>query len=209
MTNGRATGRAPRKDARRNYDRLLTAARAAFGEQGVGTSLNDIARRAGVGNVTLYRHFPTRQALLEALLGESLRGLRVRSDALLTAAMPGDALARWFEAAVEHAMTYRGLVDALVDSLADPESDLHASCQAMKAGGAQLLRAPSRPEPSGRTSTTPRSSRSSRRSPGPWNEHLGTASRSWPSCSTGSAPLRDPYAVAAAPQDEIRIGSCL
>jgi AcrR family transcriptional regulator len=139
MTNGRVTGRVPRKDARRNYERLLTAARAAFTEQGVGASLNDIARRAGVGNVTLYRHFPTRQALLEALLGESLRGLRVRSDALLTAAMPGDALARWFEAAVEHAMTYRGLVDALVDSLADPESDLHASCQAMKAGGAQLL----------------------------------------------------------------------
>lgn len=63
----------------------------------------------------------------------------MRSDALLTAAMPGDALVEWFEAAVEHAMTYRGLVDALVDSLADPESDLHASCQAMKAGGAQLL----------------------------------------------------------------------
>lgn len=139
MTSGQATGRAPRKDARRNYDRLLTAARAAFAEQGVGASLNDIARRADVGNVTLYRHFPTRQALLEALLGESLRGLRVHSDALLTAPAPGSALARWFEAAVEHAMTYRGLVDALVDSLADPESDLHASCQAMKTGGAQLL----------------------------------------------------------------------
>jgi len=139
MTSPKATGRAPRKDAQRNYDRLLATAREAFAEQGVGASLNDIARRADVGNVTLYRHFPTRQALLEALLGESLRGLRVRSDELLTARQPGDALANWIDAAVEHAMTYRGLIDFLIDSLADPGSDLHASCQAMKAGGAQLL----------------------------------------------------------------------
>jgi AcrR family transcriptional regulator len=127
------------KDARRNYERLLTAAQAAFAERGVDASLNDIARTAGVGNVTLYRHFPTRQALLEALLGESLRGLRARSDELLTSPAPDDALATWFDAAVGHATTYRGLVDALADSLADPESDLHATCQAMKTGGAQLL----------------------------------------------------------------------
>ncbi|MBM0256651.1 TetR/AcrR family transcriptional regulator [Micromonospora sp. 4G55] len=130
---------AGRKDARRNYERLLKAARAAFAEHGVGASLNDIARTAGVGNVTLYRHFPTRQALLEALLGESLRGLRTHSDELLASPMADEALTTWLAAAVEHAMAYRGLVDALVDSLADPESDLHATCQAIKAGGAQLL----------------------------------------------------------------------
>ncbi|WP_433211056.1 TetR/AcrR family transcriptional regulator [Microtetraspora malaysiensis] len=128
-----------RKDARRNYERLLTAAQAAFAEDGVGASLNDIARTAGVGNVTLYRHFPTRQALLEALLGESLRGLRTRSDELLASASPHEALTIWLAAAVEHAMTYRGLVDALVDSLADPASDLYATCQAVKTAGAQLL----------------------------------------------------------------------
>ncbi|HEX5594591.1 MAG TPA: helix-turn-helix domain-containing protein [Micromonosporaceae bacterium] len=128
-----------RKDARRNYQRLLAAARTAFAEHGVGASLNDIARTAGVGNVTLYRHFPTRQALLEALLGESLRGLRTHSDELLASPATDEALNTWLAAAVEHAMGYRGLVDALVDSLADPESDLHATCQAMKAGGAQLL----------------------------------------------------------------------
>ncbi|WP_342632945.1 helix-turn-helix domain-containing protein [Streptosporangium roseum] len=128
-----------RKDARRNYERLLTAARTAFTEHGVGASLNDIARTAGVGNVTLYRHFPTRQALLEALLGESLRGLNARSDELLASPSPHQALATWLTAAVEHAMAYRGLVDALVDSLADPASELHATCQAVKAAGAQLL----------------------------------------------------------------------
>ncbi|MFI6602186.1 TetR/AcrR family transcriptional regulator [Nonomuraea sp. NPDC050536] len=130
---------AGRKDARRNYERLLTAAQAAFAEHGVGASLNDIARNAGVGNVTLYRHFPTRQALLEALLGESLRGLRTRADELLTSPAPDEALSTWLDGAVEHAMTYRGLVDALVDSLDDPASDLHATCQAVKDAGAQLL----------------------------------------------------------------------
>ncbi|MER6514103.1 helix-turn-helix domain-containing protein [Nonomuraea sp. NPDC001636] len=135
-TQARPVGR---KDARRNYERLLTSARAAFAEHGVGASLNDIARTAGVGNVTLYRHFPTRQALLEALLGESLRGLRTRSDELLASPSPSGALITWLTAAVEHATAYRGLVDALVDSLADPASELHATCQAVKAAGAQLL----------------------------------------------------------------------
>lgn len=135
-TQARPVGR---KDARRNYERLLTTARTAFAEHGVGASLNDIARTAGVGNVTLYRHFPTRQALLEALLGESLRGLQARSDELLASPSPRQALLTWMTAAVEHAMAYRGLVDALVDSLADPASELHATCQAVKAAGAQLL----------------------------------------------------------------------
>src|SRR6476619_2783910 len=56
-----------RADARRNYERILTAAREAFAEGGESTSLEEIARRAGVGIGTLYRHFPSRQALLEAL----------------------------------------------------------------------------------------------------------------------------------------------
>lgn len=73
------------------------------------------------------------------LLGDSLRGLLTRSDELLAAAAPHEALAGWLAAAVEHAMSYRGLVDALVDSLADPASDLHATCQAVKTAGAQLL----------------------------------------------------------------------
>ncbi len=66
-----ASGRPMRADAKRNYDKLLTAAREAFNETGASTSLEEIARRAGVGIGTLYRHFPTRQALLEAVyIGE-------------------------------------------------------------------------------------------------------------------------------------------
>ncbi|WP_067487514.1 TetR/AcrR family transcriptional regulator [Actinomadura hibisca] len=128
-----------RKDARRNRERLLAAAEEAFARDGVGASLNDIARTAGVGNVTLYRHFPTRQALLEALLGESLRGLRARSDALLTDEDPARGLAVWLETAVDHATAYRGLVETLMDSISDPASELHATCRDVKDGGEQLL----------------------------------------------------------------------
>ncbi|MFI6519560.1 TetR/AcrR family transcriptional regulator [Spirillospora sp. NPDC050679] len=136
MTTGRVAGR---KDARRNRERLLAAAEEAFARDGVGASLNDIARTAGVGNVTLYRHFPTRQALLEALLGESLRGLRARSDELLSEEDPARGLAVWLRTAVDHATAYRGLVETLMESIADPGSDLHATCRDVREGGAQLL----------------------------------------------------------------------
>ncbi|MEV7279278.1 TetR/AcrR family transcriptional regulator [Streptomyces sp. NPDC093111] len=128
-----------RKDARRNRERLLTAAEAAFAREGVSASLNDIARTAGVGNVTLYRHFPTRQALLEALLGESLRSLRAQSDELLAAGDPWEGLELWLHKAVDHAATYRGLVETLMDAVTDPASDLYATCRDVRDGGAQLL----------------------------------------------------------------------
>ncbi|MEK8173797.1 helix-turn-helix domain-containing protein [Streptomyces sp. M19] len=67
-----------RADARRNYIRLLTAARTAFAEHGTDASLEDIARRAGVGIGTLYRHFPTRDALLEVVFHDSVEGCRSR-----------------------------------------------------------------------------------------------------------------------------------
>ncbi len=67
ITKDPEAGRAMRADARRNYEKVLAAARDAFAEGGAETSLEGIARRAGVGIGTLYRHFPTRQALLEAV----------------------------------------------------------------------------------------------------------------------------------------------
>ena len=88
------TDRAMRADARRNYERLLSAAVAAFTEHGADTaSLEEIARRAGVGIGTLYRHFPTRQALLEAVYTDQVQALRVRAAELSRAETPGAALA--------------------------------------------------------------------------------------------------------------------
>src|SRR5258708_24522867 len=85
--------RGMRADARRNYERLLSAAAAAFAEHGADdVSLEEIARRAGVGLGTLYRHFPTRPAVLEAGYRHPVGGLPARADALLRAAPPRGAL---------------------------------------------------------------------------------------------------------------------
>ncbi|GAA5073690.1 AcrR family transcriptional regulator [Thermocatellispora tengchongensis] len=128
-----------RADARRNYDLLLEAARAAFAEHGVDASLRDVARRAGVGIGTLYRHFPTREALVEALLSHRFEHLRDRAHALLTAPDPTDALLEWLTALTLGSATYRGLPESVMSALSDDTSDLHASCVAMRAAGEALL----------------------------------------------------------------------
>ena len=88
--------RPKRADARRNYEKVLAAAREAFLEGGEATSLEEIARRAGVGIGTLYRHFPSRQALLEALYAGEVEELS-RSAAELDGEDPWQALSLWFE----------------------------------------------------------------------------------------------------------------
>src|SRR5437763_7936281 len=88
--------RPKRADARRNYQKVLAAAREAFAEGGEWTSLEEIARRAGVGIGTLYRHFPTRQALLEALYVDEVEEV-CRSASQLDAVDPWKALNTWFE----------------------------------------------------------------------------------------------------------------
>lgn len=128
-----------RADARRNYDLLVSVARAAFAEHGVDASLRDIARQAGVGIGTLYRHFPTREALVEALLSERFDDLRARADSLLTSASPGTALFDWLRQLAVGSTTYRGLPESVLGALRDDESRLHASCAAMRAAGGRLL----------------------------------------------------------------------
>jgi AcrR family transcriptional regulator len=104
-----------RADARRNYDRLLAAAAAAFAERGRDdVSLEEIARRAGVGIGTLYRHFPTRAALLEAVYRDQVEALGVLAGKLLAAESPADALAEWVRALAEFSITKHGLSRELV-----------------------------------------------------------------------------------------------
>ena len=83
------TGRPMRADARRNYERLLAAARAAFLEHGADASLEDIARRAGVGIGTLYRHFPTRHALQEAVYRGEVESIAAKAYELSETMAPG------------------------------------------------------------------------------------------------------------------------
>jgi AcrR family transcriptional regulator len=128
-----------RADARRNYDRLLAAAAAAFAEHGADdTSLEEIARRAGVGIGTLYRHFPTRQALLEAVYRDQVDAVRARAEDLLASEEPGAALADWLRVLVAFSSTKRSLTSALLASFGK-DSELLSSCSAVICGAAETL----------------------------------------------------------------------
>lgn len=129
-----------RADAQKNYSHLLAVAREVIGEHGAdAASLREIARRAGVGLATLCRHFPTREALLEALLRTSLDELTQKADELATSSSPADALVAWFGDAVRFVHTYSGVVAMMAAALADDESALHAACVNLRAAGARLL----------------------------------------------------------------------
>lgn len=128
-----------RADARKNYDHVLAIARAVIHEQGVNASLRDVARRAGVGLGTLYRHFPTREALLEALLRTSFDELTVKAEALEASGSPAEALVSWLRDVVAVAHSPRGVVASMAAAIADENSALHASCVTMRAAGAKLL----------------------------------------------------------------------
>lgn len=128
-----------RADARKNYEQLLEVARTAIEQDGAGTSLRDIARKAGVGLGTLYRHFPTRGALLETLLRGAWEELNFKSRSLQAAENPDEALVSWLGDFVEVTRMYRGLVYEMADAYADENSALHASCLATRASAAALL----------------------------------------------------------------------
>jgi AcrR family transcriptional regulator len=120
------TRRPQRADARRNYDRLIEAARSTFTRQGTEVALEEIARAAGVGIGTLYRHFPSRQALLEGVYREEVEALCDSADEL--AELPADeALAIWLRRFVSYGATKRALATELMNTLGR-ESDLFVSC---------------------------------------------------------------------------------
>jgi AcrR family transcriptional regulator len=128
-----------RADARKNYDYLLAVARGVVTEQGADASLRDVARRAGVGLGTLYRHFPKREALLEALLRASFDEGTAKAAELEISSPPGEALVSWLREAVAFAHIYRGVVASMMAAITDPKSALHASCVTMRAAGTRLL----------------------------------------------------------------------
>ncbi|MCQ8769384.1 TetR/AcrR family transcriptional regulator [Streptomyces telluris] len=134
-----ASPRPMRADARRNYERLLTEARTAFTEHGTEASLEDIARRAGVGIGTLYRHFPNRTALMSAVFQGEVDGLLARSRELLASPEPCRALVDWLRACVAHASTYRGLSRALLAAQADEASAMSRCSLPLREAGSVLL----------------------------------------------------------------------
>ncbi|HYZ82493.1 MAG TPA: helix-turn-helix domain-containing protein [Solirubrobacteraceae bacterium] len=133
--------RPKRADARRNYDKVIAAAREAFAEHGVSTSLEEIARRAEVGIGTLYRNFPSRQALLEAVYVGELEDL-CNAAAELEALDPWEALVTWLHRFVGYMATKKALAQELLDYV-DHDAPLFRSCRAMmyEAGEPLLERA--------------------------------------------------------------------
>lgn len=131
--------RPKRADARRNHERVLAAAREAFAEGGESTSLEEIARRAGVGIGTLYRHFPTRQALLEALYVGEMEEL-CRSAQEPQDADPWEALNTWFQRFIGYMATKQALAHDLVNYLGQ-DAALFQTCRtSLFAAGEPLLR---------------------------------------------------------------------
>jgi AcrR family transcriptional regulator len=138
---GTLIARPKRADARRNYAKVLAAAREAFAEGGEATSLEEIARRAGVGIGTLYRHFPNRQALLEALYVDEVEEV-CRSADEHPDADPWAALNAWFDRFIAYLGTKRALAHELLNYM-DKDAKLFQVCRAslFDTGGPLLRRA--------------------------------------------------------------------
>ena len=136
-----APSRAKRADARRNHERVLAAAREAFAARGESASLEEVARRAGVGIGTVYRHFPNRQALLEALYVNELEQV-CQTAAQLEDAEPWPAFRDWCERLIAYLATKRALAGELMNYL-DADAALFKQCRSelYEAGEPLLKRA--------------------------------------------------------------------
>ncbi|WP_280425273.1 TetR/AcrR family transcriptional regulator [Nocardia carnea] len=142
--------RAPRADARRNRDHILAVAERYFSDHGVNGSLDAIAKQAGVGAGTLYRHFPNREALLAALLAARDEALVSRRDELRTrSADAADALEGWLDALTEWAGAFDGLPEPL-RAATTSASPLAVTCQGFITTTEEFLHAAQR-EGSART----------------------------------------------------------
>ena len=138
-TAEQAPARKPRADALRNRARLVEAARGLFASRGAETSMEEIARDAGVGIGTLYRHFPTREDLVEAVFRDGIEQLQAQADELLASDAPGEALATWLRAQLTQAATCRGLAAEAMLAMLDAGPGEPTACEAMRRSGAELL----------------------------------------------------------------------
>jgi AcrR family transcriptional regulator len=128
--------RPKRADARANHDRLVDAARAVFADKGTSAPLEEVAERAGVGIGTLYRHFPTRQALLEGVYVDEVEAM-ARAAAELEKLPPWDALSAWLHQYLGFAATKRALNEALMET--DPNSNVLVGCRTAITGAGTAL----------------------------------------------------------------------
>lgn len=138
----KSPARKPRADARRNHERVLEAAKIVFSAGGAKASLEAVARQAGVGIGTLYRHFPTRDALFEAVYRREVQQLAELAGQLLATPDPVEALRCWLHANVEFVATKKGMSAALAIAFqSKSELTAHSSERFAQAAGSLLRRA--------------------------------------------------------------------
>jgi AcrR family transcriptional regulator len=121
-----------RADAKRNYDRIVEVARTVFREQGYDASLDEVAKRAGVGPGTLYRHFPTRDALLDAIMQSWMERVDEAADkALAHEGPPRDLLLGWFDAYVALISLHKGGPAKITSAMGDSSSPISTKCRVL------------------------------------------------------------------------------
>ena len=129
-----------RADAKRNRDRIVEVAREVFREQGYDASLDEVARRAGVGPGTLYRHFPKRENLLDAVMQSWVDKVTETTDkALAHEGSDRDVLVHWFEEYVRLISQHKGGPAKLTSAMGDPESPIRTKCQVLAEANDRVL----------------------------------------------------------------------
>jgi AcrR family transcriptional regulator len=129
-----------RADARRKYDRILEVAKDVWFKQGIDASLNEVARRAEVGPGTLYRHFPTREDLLDAAMREWVDHIREAADMAVASSQPSrELLLTWLDELVAQICRHAGAAGRLIAAMENPGSPLHGKCQVLIEANARVL----------------------------------------------------------------------
>jgi AcrR family transcriptional regulator len=129
-----------RADAQRNHDHIVAVARQVFSEHGTEASLDEIAKRAGVGPGTLYRHFATREDLIDAVMKSWVDEIqRAADEAAASAAPPRELLLSWFRAFIAHISRQKGGPARLTAAMGNPGSHIYGKCQVLKDANARVL----------------------------------------------------------------------
>ena len=129
-----------RADAQRKYDRILEVAKDVWFRQGIDASLNEVAKRAKVGPGTLYRHFPTREDLLDAVMKEWAGHILEAADrAVASSQPPRELLLTWFDELVAHICRHAGAAGRLIAAMDKPDSPLYGKCRVLIEANARVL----------------------------------------------------------------------
>ena len=129
-----------RADARRNYDKIVEVARVVFREQGYDASLDEVARRAGVGPGTLYRHFPKRENLIDAIMQVWVDSVDEAAEkALASEGTSRDLLMAWFVEYVRLISLHKGGPAKITSAMDDPDSPISTKCQVLRSAGDRVV----------------------------------------------------------------------